>query len=142
MLRSALIIAAALFLAGPAAASEKKAEKGDEAKVKYVDLGTMALPVIIKGKVANYVFVKARLNLTDKADPAKVRDSEPFIRDAVIRAAHRTPLVLDKDYQTLAEAPLKAVLARESAALTPKGAVKSVELTSQSTLHFLKRPAA
>jgi hypothetical protein len=142
MLRQAMIIAAALLLAGPAAASGKKAEKGEEPKPHYLDLGTMALPVIVRGKVANYVFVKARLNLTDKADMAKVRETEPFIRDAVVRAAHRTPLALDKDYQKLEEAPLKAVLTRESIALAPKGAVKSIELTSQTPLRFMKRPAA
>lgn len=142
-MRQLLIIAAAFLLtASAAAASEKKPEKGEAPKPQYLDMGAMALPVIIKGKVANYVFVKARLNLNDKADMAKVREAEPFIRDAVVRAAHRTPLVLDKDYQKLEEAPLKAVVARESATLAPKGAVKSVELTSQTPLRFLKRPAA
>ncbi len=39
----------------------------------------------------NYVFVIVRINLTTTANAAQLREKEPFFRDALVRAGHRTP---------------------------------------------------
>jgi flagellar basal body-associated protein FliL len=131
MLRRFLIAAAPLALiAASAQASEKKDEKTPVGQ--YVDLSPVALPIVVRGQLVNYVFAYVRINLTNSANSVKLREKEPFFRDALVRAAHRTPFTKADDYSVVDEARLSAVLTREAAAIAGPGAVKSVVVTSQS----------
>jgi hypothetical protein len=123
MRRAFLIAALAAALAGPAAASEKKA-----APNPTVLLSALALPIVVDGKLVNYVFVSMRLGLSKKADPEAMRAKEPYFRDALVRAAHRTPFVRPDNYAAIDEPRMKAALMREIAAIVGPGVVVSVNI--------------
>jgi len=130
MIRRAVIAAAplALFAAG-ARASEPKPERPSG---QYVDLSPVALPIVVDGKVVNYVFVYARVNLSASADLQKLRTKEPFFRDALVRAGHRTPFTDPHDYFRVDEVKLKAAFLREAQAIGGSRDVVSVSVESQT----------
>jgi hypothetical protein len=131
MLRRSLLAAALALAAAPACASG--AEKDEKVVVgQYVDLSPVALPIVVDGRLVNYVFAYVRINLTAGANSVKLREKEPFFRDALVRAGHRTPFTNPKDYTVLDSAKLTAALMREAAAIAGPGAVKSVVITSQT----------
>ena len=122
MRRRALIAALPLAaLAGAALADTKEAGQ-------YVDLAPVAMPIVVDGRLVNYVFVYVRINLATSADMPKWRDKEPYFRDALVRLGSRTPFTLATDYTRLDEARLKAALFRAALAITGPGAVASVEI--------------
>lgn len=129
MLRRTLLTAL-IALASPAiaaASEEKKPEVG-----QYVDLAPVALPIIARGQLINYVFVYVRINLTNGANVPKLREKEPFFRDALIRAAHRTPFTSGQDYLSVDTTKLSAALQRDAQAIAGPGVIRSVVVTSQA----------
>jgi hypothetical protein len=141
MLRRALIAVPFALAAGAAlAAEEKKEGKGDVGQ--YVDLQPVGLPIVAKGQLVNYVFVYIRINLTNSANAAKQREREPYFRDALVRAAHRTPFTLAKDWTKIDESKLTATLLQEAAAITGPGQIRSVVVTSQQPRRRVATPAA
>ena len=122
-----LILPPLLFGAAADAAEEKVKAVG-----QYVDLQPVAMPIVVDGQLVNYVFVYVRVNLKNGADVIKLRDKEPFFRDALVRDAHRTPFVVPGDWQKIDEAKLVATLTRDAVAITGPGVVASVAVTSQT----------
>src|ERR1700683_725530 len=74
---------------------------------QYVDLSPVPLPVVVGGRLVNYVFVYVRINLAPGGDTPRWRDKEPYFRDALVRLGHRTPFTVPGDYTRLDEARLK-----------------------------------
>jgi len=134
MIRRALIAAAFALAATGAHASEGKAEgegkKGDVGQ--YVDLQPVGLPIVSKGQLVNYIFVYVRINLTSTANAAKLREKEPYFRDALVRAGHRTPFTDPKNLTVINVPMLTSTLTREAARITGPGQVRSVEVTQQA----------
>jgi hypothetical protein len=130
MRRTALIAAALALCATDAAASEKKEGKGDVGQ--YVDLQPVGLPIVSKGQLVNYVFVYVRINLTSGANVAHLREKEPYFRDALVRAGHRTPFTLPTDLSKIDAPRLTATLARDAAAIAGPGQIRSIVVTSQA----------
>ena len=110
-------------IAGAAGAADPKPAAG-----QYVDLAPVALPIVINGRLINYVFVYIRVNLTPSADAIHLRDKEPFFRDALVRLGHRTPFSLASDYTKLDEARLKATFLPAASAIAGPGMVASIEI--------------
>jgi hypothetical protein len=123
-----VLIALCLFLATPVLAAEGK-DKKDPAG-QYIDISTVALPVIWKGKLINYVFVGLRLNVNRGFDALVMRDKEPYFRDALVRAAHRTPFTDPKNFTRLDEAAIKRFIAAEAVRIVGPRAIASVEILS------------
>ncbi|MDP2116854.1 MAG: hypothetical protein Q8J71_05610 [Brevundimonas sp.] len=92
----------------------------------------VGLPIISGGRLRNYVFVSLRLHLGGSATPETMRAKEAFLRDAVVRAAHRTPFVVADDWTRIDEAALSASLMRSAAAIAGRGSVTRVEIVSQA----------
>ena len=115
--------AALVLTSAPASAAGPKKGAGDEGD-RYVNLAPVGLPVIVDGTVRNYVFVQARLAPAPGADPAKLRQKEPYYRDALVRAAHRTPFTRAGDWTSLDTAKVEAVLLAEARRI---GGAKSFE---------------
>ncbi|MDB5475606.1 MAG: hypothetical protein JWP49_1117 [Phenylobacterium sp.] len=137
MIRRALIAAIAVIALGSAA----EAAPGGPAQVgQYVDLQPVGLPVVVRGQLVNYVFVYVRVNLAANADVTRLRDKEPFFRDALVRIAHRTPFTVATDYNRIDEARLVAALTREAIAITGEGAIRSVVVSSQAPQHRVPNP--
>ncbi len=127
MRRRDLIAASVSLAAGPAAA----AGDGDRPAGATLNVSGVGLPVIVGGRLRNYVFVSLRLHL-GSATPEAMRLKEPFLRDALVRAGHRTPFVVADDWTRLDEAALAASLMRAAATIAGRGAVSRVEVVSQA----------
>ena len=119
---SSLAFALPLTLAaGAAHAQERPAGQ-------YVDLAPAPLPIVVNGRLVNYVFVYMRINLAPGADLPRWRDKEPYFRDALVRLAHRTPFTWPGDFTRIDQARLKAALFQAAVAITGPGVVTSVEI--------------
>ena len=139
MLRRLLIAVAPVLILGPAAhASEAKAPKTDVGQ--YVELQPLPMPIVIRGDLVNYVFVYVRLNLASGANVTRLREMEPYFRDALVRAGHRTPFVVPSDYQKVDEARLTATMMHEAAAIVGPGQVKSAVVTAQTPSRRVPQP--
>src|SRR5665213_434754 len=68
---------------------------------RAVTLSPVAMPIIVDGQVGNYIFVTARVLLTQQADQFALRDKEPFFRDALVRAAYHTPFLLKGNFNRI-----------------------------------------
>jgi hypothetical protein len=126
MRRRSLIIAATALAAEPAVAGETAPGAA------VLNISGVGLPVIEGGRLRNYVFVSLRLHLGAGKTPEQMRAKEPFIRDALVRAAHRTPFVVPGDWMALNPATLAATTLRVGRALAGAGAVTRVEIVSQT----------
>jgi hypothetical protein len=120
------------------AAEDTKAPKHDVGQ--YVDLQPLAMPIVIRGELVNYVFVYVRLNLTSAANVTRLREKEPYFRDALVRAGHRTPFVVPSNYQKVDEARLTAAMMREASAIVGPGQVRSAVVTSQTPQRAVLQP--
>ena len=98
---------------------------------QYVDLLPIALPVVVDGRLVNYVFVHIRMNLTEGADLIRLRAKEPYFRDALVRDTNQTSVMIPNDWQKVDETKLSQLLMRDAIALAGPGAVASVVVTSQ-----------
>jgi hypothetical protein len=132
--RDLLAAAPVVALAGVAKAEENK-------KVgQYVDISPVALPIGVNGRLLNYIFTTVRINLAPRADPNKLREKEPYFRDALVRAAHRDPFTLPTDYNRLDQAKLKSTLMREAAAIVGAQNLASVEVMSEAPRRRVTNP--
>jgi hypothetical protein len=138
MLRIALALS---LLAGPAlAADPPKKEGGDVGQ--YVDLQPIGLPIVADRTLVNYVFVYIRINLTDGANAAKLREKEPYFRDALVRAGHRNPFTVPANLDKIDTARLTATLTRDAVAIAGPGQIRSVVVTSQAPRRRMPTPRA
>ena len=119
--RRLLIVSALGFLAAtPMALAEppkKDGHGGHEAKgegegespsdkeiARSIDMSGLVFPMFDeKGKLKNYIFVSARMLAGPGKDVWKYREQQHFIRDAIVRAAHRTSFNVKGDYTKLDE---------------------------------------
>jgi hypothetical protein len=106
-----LALAVCLGLALPAsvpafaAPPAKAAEVTDKDVARSVDFGGLVFPVFAKdGRLLNYLFVNARIMVGPGKDPWKYREKAHFIRDAMIRASHRTSFGMEGSPGKLNEA--------------------------------------
>lgn len=116
----------ALGTASRASAEDKPAAGGS------LSVAGVGLPVISGGRIRNYVFVSLRLHLGGSATPESMRPKEAFLRDALVRAGHRTPFVVEDDWTRLDAAALSASLMRSAARIAGRGSVTRVEVVSQA----------
>ncbi len=130
MIRKALFTTA-LFavLALPARAGEG-GEKKETAPM--VQLQSLAIPITVNGRLANYLFLSIRINLTDKAPEAKVREKEPYFRDAVVRVSSKISFNKDGRDDQLDQARFKAALLPEFARIAGPNVVKSIDVLKES----------
>lgn len=130
MNRRALILAVAgAALSGPALASPSAETPAQPVSFNLTGVG---LPIIVGGRVRNYIFVVLKLHLGQGRALDAVRAKEPYLRDALVRAGHRTPFVLADDWNQVDAEALSASLIRSADALIGKGAIARVEVVSQA----------
>jgi hypothetical protein len=113
-------------------AAGSSSDTGGTAGGGRLNISGLGLPVIAGGRLRNYVFISLRLHLGSAATPESVRSREPFLRDALVRAAHRTPFLVDGDWTRLDAAAISASVMRSAASLVGRGAVTRVEVVSQA----------
>ena len=127
MRRRQLLIALPLALIAGATIAADPKQSG-----QYVDVAPVALPIVVNNRVINYVFVTVRVNLAGSANAPKLREKEPYFRDALVRAGHRTPFTRTDDYTRIDRAKLSASLMRDAAAIVGPGVVVSVDVVSET----------
>jgi hypothetical protein len=141
-----LRILLALFIAASpcAALAAGGGKKGKEVTDPIVDLALVALPVVVKGRAENYVFLQVRLHVAPGQDVAKLRTMEPYYRDALVRAAHRQPFVNPNDWTVVDDKRLKAVMLAEARRISGPKAIAKVEIVSQTPRRVagMVRPSA
>lgn len=129
--RTLLSLAAGAAVAatgGPAAAGGR----GGDEPPPSMNMTGLGLPVIAGGRIRNYVFVTLRLHLGRGRTPESLRAKEPYFRDALVRAGHRTPFILADDWSRLDAAALSASLIASADRIAGRGAIARVEVVSQS----------
>ena len=107
-----------------------------------VQLGAVGLPIVVDGRLVNYVFVTVKLHLVAGADGAAVRAKEPYIRDALLRAGHRSPFTLPSDYTKVDVARVQTEVMNDVVALLGRGVVRNVEVVKQVAQHRGIMPSA
>jgi hypothetical protein len=105
-----------------------------------IALEAVALPVIVDGRLVNYVFCSIRLDLYPNADGAKVRAKEEYFRDDLVRMGHRSPFTRKDDYTKVDEARIKAEIMRVAPGLVGPGVIKSATIIKQSSQKLMPRP--
>ncbi len=139
--RTLLVAAVALSAASPALAAEEKKGKDEKGDVgQYVDLQPVGLPIVSNRVLVNYVFVYVRINLTSLANASKLREKEPYFRDALVRLGHRTPFTLPSDLSKIDTVKLTAALKQEVVRIVGPGQVTSVVVTSQAPRRRISTP--
>jgi len=124
------MVAATSCVSAPAAiAGEKKSGSGDGAHLNIAGLG---LPIISGGRIRNYVFVTMRLTLGGGATPEQVRGKDPFFRDALVKAAHRTPFVVADDWTVVNAPAVCAAVMRMAPGIAGAGKVTRAEVLIQT----------
>lgn len=116
-----------MSVAGPALAS------GDEKPAAaVVNLQGVGLPVIAGGRIRNYVFVSLRLHLSASATMETVRAKDAHFRDALVKAAHRTPFTVADDWSQLDATALSRSLMASATRIAGQGKVSRVEVLHQA----------
>ncbi len=118
----------------PALAADKKPEP------QSVALASVALPVVVDGKLINYVFCAIRLDLYPNADGSKVRAKEEFFRDDLVRTGHRTPFTRKDDYTRVDEAKVRAEVMRFALATVGPGVVRTAVVIRQNPQKLMNLP--
>jgi hypothetical protein len=144
--RRAFLTASLALLATPAfARSAKKEKKGgkdgeEEAPDPVIKLQSMALPIIVDGKLINYVFVQMTITLKPDVPTTVFEGKEPILRDAIVREAHSKPFMRRDSYVAVDEARLKAAILRQTNGLIGPGKVALVSLVKQTPRNFIAPP--
>ena len=139
-MRAPVLILAAVFAL---AAARPALAEGDAKPVdtdQSVKVSPVALPIVVNGHLANYVFVTVKVLLTPGVNALALSDKEPYFRDALVRAAHRTPFVIANDYNRIDEARLRAALYPEAVRIAGPGAVRGIQVLSQQAQHRVASP--
>lgn len=143
--RALLAAPLALLAARPAFARSSKAKgkegEGEEAPDPVIKLQSMALPIIVGGKLVNYVFVQMTITLKPGVLVTVFEGKEPMLRDAIVREAHNKPFVRPDSYVALDEARLKASVLREANGLVGPGKAALVTVVKQTPRNFVAPPA-
>lgn len=106
---------------------------GDEPTgAPILNIPGVGLPVITQGRLRNYVFVSLRLHLGGSATPQTMQPKEAYLRDALVRAGHRTPFNVADDWTRIDATAVSASLMRSAATIAGRGSVTRVEVVSQA----------
>lgn len=140
MNRRALIAAGGLALA--AASARASSPKAESAEAPALGIAGVGLPVIEGGRLRNYVFVSLRLNLGAGKTVEQMRPKEAFFRDALVKAAHRTPFTVPGDWTRLDERALSNALVAAANSISGRGSVTRVEVVAQNPRRRSGMPTA
>lgn len=129
LITAGTVAAASCVAASAAVAGEKKSGAAAGAHLNIAGLG---LPIISGGRIRNYVFVTMRLTLGGGASPEQMRAKEPFFRDALVKAAHRTPFVVADDWTVVNAPAVCAAVMRMAPGIAGTGKVTRAEVLIQT----------
>ncbi|HWU49836.1 MAG TPA: hypothetical protein VN042_08175 [Asticcacaulis sp.] len=126
--RRHLLLLAPLMLAAPAHAGEDK----KNAAAPSVQLASVGIPVMKDNRLVNYLFLSIKVNLTGKANEAKLRDMEPYFRDAIVRLASQTSFAQADNEDVLDIPRFSAAVIPEFEKFAGPGTIKSLDILAQN----------
>ncbi len=129
------LIAAGTAAALAATASNAVAGAGETpgpAEGLALNIGGLGLPVIVDGRVRNYVFVTVKLYLGGGQTPETFRAKDPYFRDALVRTGHRVSFGVPGDWTRLNENAINAAVMAMAPIIAGKGAVVRSEVAIQA----------
>ena len=142
--RALLLAPLALLAATPAFANGPKKKgkegEGEEKANPVIKLQSMALPIIVDGRLVNYVFIQSSITLKPEILVTVFEGKEPILRDAIVREAHSKPFMRPDSYVALDEVRLKASILRETNRLIGPGKVAMVTIVKQTPRNFVPPP--
>jgi hypothetical protein len=121
-----------LFLATSLMPYLAHAEDKKAAAAPSVQLASVAVPVTRDNRLVNYLFLSIKVNLTLKANEAKLREMEPYFRDIIVREASKTSFGRADDDEVLDEAHFKAVMIPAFEQFAGRGTIKSIDILAQN----------
>ncbi|MFN7111212.1 MAG: hypothetical protein ACK4M2_06205 [Brevundimonas sp.] len=130
--RRTLITSGTVALAGVAATSAQASSSKTTAEAPALSIPGVGLPVIADGRLRNYVFVSLKLHLGGGKTVEQMRSKEAFFRDALVKAAHRTPFTVAGDWTRLDESRMSAALVSAANAISGRGSVARAEIIAQN----------
>jgi hypothetical protein len=134
MRRRAFLLAALMTLAAPIAVAQPSKEKAEGESARAMDVLNLIVPVVRNGRLVNYLFVNARIQLASGIDVFRTREKGHFLRDALLKAVHRRSVASpDRDDQ-LDQPAAQALILAVARQVLGANAVRSVEILSVSTL--------
>ena len=141
-LLAAVLGVCSIGAAGPALANAKKEKKEGEGQAldPTYKLGSMSIPIIANGRIVNYVFVAMNLKLTSGTEVQSFKNQEPALRDAIVRAAYKTPFTRADTWKEVDGPRLTGFVLGQCALLFGKGKVASVEIVKQIPRQQLMPP--
>lgn len=89
------------------------------ATTRSMDVPYLAVPVLRDGLLVNYLFVSARVEVSNAVDLWRTRENAHFLRDAMVRASHSADLSSPADPNTLNNA--RAIEVYRAAAISALG---------------------
>ncbi|MBL8560111.1 MAG: hypothetical protein JNM47_15410 [Hyphomonadaceae bacterium] len=117
-----------------AAGAEKSEKQGEAESARAVDVLNLVVPVVREGRLVNYVFLNARIQLSPGTDVWRARDKGHFLRDALLKAVHRQSIVDSTRDDAVNPAATQALVAATAREVLGANAVRSVEILSVSSL--------
>lgn len=132
MNRRSLLAAGTVALAGGVASTASASSDKMPAPAAALSIAGVGLPVIEGGRLRNYVFVSLRLQLGAGKTVEQMRPKEAFFRDALVKAAHRTPFTVPGDWTRLDERAISNALVATANAISGRGSVARVEIVAQN----------
>jgi hypothetical protein len=112
----------------------------DKAAAQTIALEAIALPIIVDGRLINYVFCSIRLDLYPNVDGSKVRAKEEYFRDDLVRMGHRSPFTRKDDYTKVDEPRVRAEIMRIAPSLVGPGVIRSATIIKQSSQKLMTLP--
>jgi hypothetical protein len=120
--------------AGGGHGSKKKAAKEESVPaVPSVNMPMLVAPVMIKGKLARYVYLNVTLVLPDESNKMMLLEKVPYIQDAFLREVHRGTIALGEDPDMLDEAGLGRRLLDACIKVVGPDIVKKVDFRDLAT---------
>lgn len=141
--RRNLLSAAALVGFAAATSARASSEKSEApAEAATVNITGVALPVLVDGRIRNYVFVGLKLHLAPGKAAEEVRVKEAYYRDALVRTAHRTSLAVADDWNRLSEAGITGAVMGIAGVVSGPGVVERCEIVNQAPRRQAYTPRA
>ena len=123
----AALAAAWLALGGTAIAGE-----GTSASYNRVDYAALPIPIILGGRLVNYVFVVLRLTASPGVDPTLLKEREPYVRDRLLRVAHSQPFTRPDDLTRVDARRITGLVSAEADRLLGPRLLGRVEVASET----------
>ncbi len=129
------VVAAPAFAAG---------DTGGEttAKNRTIDMSGLVLPVELDGKLVNYLFVSAMIEIAPKYDHWEVRENAHVYRDALLKAAHKNTVGLEGSPMKLDTAAFEVLVSEVFDGMLGPDSVSAVEIMAVDSQQVFIDPAS